>query len=482
MKRGARAPGWSGSSSRKPVPGDALLRSTSTIARSVAWFWPWSPASDRPAHRDLRNPGGGLIERDGAAGAALLLHHRLESRHPRRECTRRAAATGGRNSGTAERPRWGRLWAEDSRVTVSGIPRPATSATTVLEHVRPGSDIIVQPANGEPVTVLDAIEAAAPELERVSVHQSPARPRPPATTRGPSATALRHVSYFLTPKLREHFERGTVGPGAERPQQRSRRSCAPGPAIRCCCSRRRRPTRHGYVSLGTDAAYGAALLGDARVFVEANRRMPRTSGRNQIHLSRVVGLGRGRLCARVPAAARASPTRDRTIAALRGRAHPRRRHAAGRHRRRARRGGGSMLADHRDLGIHTEFLAWGIRPPHRGRRGDGRAEAPGSASRPSQPIPFGSPDMYPFLDENSTRPVLAGGTRLNHELHHRHAAAEVLRGERDHAGGPAGMSARRRRSAATTSRGLRRAGRLHARRRAALRRRAVVHRDALRPR
>jgi hypothetical protein len=64
-------------------------------------------------------------------------------------------------------------------VTVSGIPRPATSATAVLEHVRPGSDLIVQSANGEPVTVLDAIEAAAAELERISVHQGlPVRDRP----------------------------------------------------------------------------------------------------------------------------------------------------------------------------------------------------------------------------------------------------------------------------------------------------------------
>ena len=39
------------------------------------------------------------------------------------------------------------------------------------------------------------------------------------------------------------------------------------------------PDKNGDVSLGTDAAYGAALLGDARVFVEANRRMPRTSAR-----------------------------------------------------------------------------------------------------------------------------------------------------------------------------------------------------------
>ena len=90
-------------------------------------------------------------------------------------------------------------------MTVSGIPRPATSAAVVLEHIRPESDLIVQSANGEPVTLLDAIEAAAPRLERVSVHQGlPVHDRPYHA--GAFGDRLRHVSYFLTPKLREHFE------------------------------------------------------------------------------------------------------------------------------------------------------------------------------------------------------------------------------------------------------------------------------------
>ena len=49
------------------------------------------------------------------------------------------------------------------------------------------------------------------------------------------------------------------------------------------------PDRHGWVSLGTAANYAAALAGDFPVFVEANTRMPRTTGRNQLHLGRVLG-------------------------------------------------------------------------------------------------------------------------------------------------------------------------------------------------
>ena len=37
----------------------------------------------------------------------------------------------------------------------------AVAAAAVLDHIRPGTDLIVQSDNGEPVTVLDAIEAAA---------------------------------------------------------------------------------------------------------------------------------------------------------------------------------------------------------------------------------------------------------------------------------------------------------------------------------
>ena len=40
-------------------------------------------------------------------------------------------------------------------------PREPTGADAALGHIRPGSDLVVPIANGEPVGVLDAIEAAA---------------------------------------------------------------------------------------------------------------------------------------------------------------------------------------------------------------------------------------------------------------------------------------------------------------------------------
>ena len=46
---------------------------------------------------------------------------------------------------------------------------------------------------------------------------------------------------------------------------------------------------HGYFTLGASADYVASLIGRVPFFVEVNPQMPRTNGRNQIHVSQVVG-------------------------------------------------------------------------------------------------------------------------------------------------------------------------------------------------
>src|SRR5262249_18193571 len=99
---------------------------------------------------------------------------------------------------------------------------------------------------------------------------------------------LRHLSYFLTPRLREHFEKGTVDlvPNDLSSIPSILRARTKDPLLLVSASP---PDRHGYVSLGTNGSYAASIMSDVRVFVEVNRRMPRTSGRNQLHLSRVVG-------------------------------------------------------------------------------------------------------------------------------------------------------------------------------------------------
>jgi acyl-CoA hydrolase len=49
------------------------------------------------------------------------------------------------------------------------------------------------------------------------------------------------------------------------------------------------PDEHEMFSLGTNADYVAALIGEVPFFLEANARMPRTSGQNQLHISQLAG-------------------------------------------------------------------------------------------------------------------------------------------------------------------------------------------------
>ena len=97
------------------------------------------------------------------------------------------------------------------------------------------------------------------------------------------------------------------------------------------------PDRAGYFSLGTNADYVASLIGKVPFFLEVNERMPRTFGLNQIHASQLLGYCVvDRPLVEVPPAT--PDERDRAIAAPDRRARPRRRDAAGRHRRRPQRG------------------------------------------------------------------------------------------------------------------------------------------------
>jgi acyl-CoA hydrolase len=84
----------------------------------------------------------------------------------------------------------------------------AGGAHEVIDHVHDGDDLIVPLANGEPVSVLDAVEAEAERFDGVRVHQMHAlhdRPYIHGKLRG----HLLHVSYFLSPVTRPAFhERG----------------------------------------------------------------------------------------------------------------------------------------------------------------------------------------------------------------------------------------------------------------------------------
>ena len=169
-------------------------------------------------------------------------------------------------------------------VPANGGPLPPEA---VLDHIGPRADIIVPLANGEPGSLLDAIEAAARDLDGVRVHQMHALVDRPYI-HGEYGDHLRHVSYFLSPVTREAFAAGTCDlvPNhfSEVPRLlRDSTKCSLVVAAAAPMD------RHGYFSLGTNCDYVGALIDRAPFFLEVNERMPRTFGANQLHVSQVLG-------------------------------------------------------------------------------------------------------------------------------------------------------------------------------------------------
>ena len=234
----------------------------------------------------------------------------------------------------------------------------AAPPEAVLGHVIDGADIIVPLANGEPVTVIDALEEGARDgrFTGVRVHQMHALHDRPYL-HGELRDRLLHVSYFLSHVTRPAFyERGCeLVPNnfSEVPRLlRETTRCSLVVAAAAPMD------RHGYFSLGTNCDYVAPFIGRVPFFLEVNERMPRTFGRNQVHASQVVGwtvVDRPLVeVAPVP-----SGEVDHAIAA----------HVAERVPDGAtiQAGIGSIpnallehLRDHRDLGIHTELLSDGL--------------------------------------------------------------------------------------------------------------------------
>ena len=169
--------------------------------------------------------------------------------------------------------------------------RHAGGADALLRHVSPGTDLIVPIANGEPVSLLDAVERHAAQfpdqVQNVTVHQMHAlRDRP--MMHGAFGDHLVHRSYFLSHVTRPCFQAGTVDlvPNHFSEVYDVLRRRAKQPLVIASVSP---PDRHGNFSLGVCADYVASFIGRAPFFVEVNQRMPRTTGRNQIHVSQVVG-------------------------------------------------------------------------------------------------------------------------------------------------------------------------------------------------
>jgi acyl-CoA hydrolase len=235
------------------------------------------------------------------------------------------------------------------------LPGPLP-ATAVLDHVPPRADVVVPLANGEPPTLLDALEDQHERLDRVRVHQMHAL-QERRYIRGELGDHLRHVSYFLSGATRQSYWDGQVElvPANFSEMPRTLREHTACSIVLAAASE---PDARGYFTLGTNADYVAPLIGHVPFFLEVTEHMPRTFGLNQIHVSQIAGWTRGDRpladVAPVP-----PDDRDRTIAELVAAEIP--------DGATLQVGIGgipnallSRLKDHRNLGIHTELISDGI--------------------------------------------------------------------------------------------------------------------------
>ncbi len=234
----------------------------------------------------------------------------------------------------------------------------------VLDHLDSDTQIIVPLANGEPTAVLDAIEDeiakeienGTTQLEALRVHQMHAL-HDRRYLRGEFGLRMKNISYFLSHVTRPYFASGSVGliPAHFSEVYALMRARTDNPLVIAAASP---PDRHGYFSLGVSADYTASFIGRGRFFLEVTDHMPRTFGRNQLHVSQVEGWCRSdRPLVEVPPVVPGEV--DAKIAEFVAERIP--------NGATIQTGIGAIpnaimtaLQDHKDLGVHTELLSDGV--------------------------------------------------------------------------------------------------------------------------
>ncbi len=163
-------------------------------------------------------------------------------------------------------------------------------ADVLVDQIPAGAELVVPIANGEPVAMLDALEARADRLRSVRVHQMHAiRDRP--MLHGASAGRLDHVSWFLSHVTRPAFHEGgcQFAPANFSEVPQLLRELRPFAVLAAASP----PDVHGYYSLGTCADYVVPLIGLVPFILEINPNVPRTHGTNRLHHTDVVATCRG---------------------------------------------------------------------------------------------------------------------------------------------------------------------------------------------
>lgn len=232
----------------------------------------------------------------------------------------------------------------------------ATTPEVLLDLVPPRADLIVPLANGEPPSLIDALDQHHERLNGVRIHQMHAL-YDHEYLQGAYREHLGHVSYFLSPVTRKPYWEGSIDlvPANFSEMPRTLRDHTQCSMVLAAASP---PDRHGYFSLGTNSDYVAPLIGHVPFFLEVMEGMPRTAGQNQLHHSQVAGWVE---CGRSPLEVPPAPTdaRDEAIAELVAAEIP--------DGATIQVGIGGIpnallarLSGHRNLGVHTELVSDGI--------------------------------------------------------------------------------------------------------------------------
>ncbi|MDP1630065.1 MAG: acetyl-CoA hydrolase/transferase C-terminal domain-containing protein [Caulobacter sp.] len=172
------------------------------------------------------------------------------------------------------------------------------TAAEAADRIESGWRLAMGMALAEPPAILAAIaaRAAADEIDEVKLYYFHSTPHAAETVlRYELMDRIRPHCLFLGPVERALLARGeaegrrTIAFVAGAFSQAPRLMSEPRP-VDAFVTTVSPMDRHGYFSLGTNNDYGSALIGSARqVIVEVNRHMPRVRG-GMVHVSQVSGI------------------------------------------------------------------------------------------------------------------------------------------------------------------------------------------------
>jgi acyl-CoA hydrolase len=276
-----------------------------------------------------------------------------------------------------------------------------SDAGAAVELAQTHGDVIVPLANGEPDTVLQALDAAGAGFSGVRIHQMHAlRDRKYLHGEFPGLTLN---AYFLSSITRKAYAEGgcdfTPAHFSEVPH--ILRHVTDNPVVFAAATP---PDRHGWFSLGTNADYVASFIGKAPFFLETNPNMPRTRGENNIHISQIAGWTEADYPLFEPEPPEVSE-KDRIIGALIAERVP--------DGATLQIGIGSIpeallqhLHGHTDLGVHTELFSDGLAELFEA----GVVTGTKKLTRPGKMVAtfaLGTRKLYDFIDQNAALEFLA---------------------------------------------------------------------------